>query len=399
MVPFFHVRLQTKVQKELFMNYFDNSATTQPFEDVVAVYQQVAMNYFANPSSSHKLGEEAKGLMSSARRQIADILNFQADEIFFASSGTEVNNWIMQAILPALQDIHLHRKKVLISAIEHPATLRQVDKLTKLGFDVELIKVNDDGRINLQHLKELLSTDVLLVSIMGVNNEVGSIQPVEEIAHLLVDFPQVIWHMDAVQMITSQMDVLQHDRIDMLTLSSHKFHSVKGVGILAKRKRVASQPLLFGGGQESGQRSSTENLAAIVATSRALRIMSESQPAAKEKLAVFRLQIVDSLKKNGWQVFAENTASEHIVCAALIGVPGEVLLHAFESHDVYISTTSACSSRTHAEHATLTAMGIAKDISTSAVRISMAHTTTQAEVDYLINTIHRVTKQFRQEDK
>lgn len=380
------------------MNYFDNSATTKPLEDVLAVYQQVALNYFANPSSSHKLGEEAKGLMTSARRQIAKILNFHTDEIFFASSGTEVNNWIMQAILPALHEIHLHRNKVLISAIEHPATLRQIDKLKSLGFDVEVIKVNQDGQINLQHFEKLLSSEVLLVSIMGVNNEVGSIQPVEEIAKLLYKYPQVIWHMDAVQTITTQMDLLKHDRVDMLTLSSHKFHSVKGVGILAKRKRVASQPLLLGGGQENGQRSSTENLAAIVASSRALRIMSELQRESKETLSVFRQKIVDSLKENDWQVFAENTASEHIVCAALVGIPGEVLLHAFESQDVYVSTTSACSSRTHSEHATLTAMGIDKGISKSAIRISMAHTTTQSEVDYLIKTINLITNQFRQVD-
>lgn len=381
------------------MYYFDNSATTQPTADVLSVYQQVALNYFGNPSSAHKLGEEAKALMTSARNQIADILSFEDSEIFFASSGTEVNNWVMQGILPALKDIHIHRNKVLISAIEHPATMKQLGKLQSLGFEVELINVNDDGRINLDHFKELLTNEVLLVSIMGVNNEVGAIQPVEEIAAILTDFPQVIWHMDAVQTVTSQLDLMKHDRIDMLTLSSHKFHSVRGVGILAKRRRVASQPLLFGGGQENGQRSSTENLAAIVATSRAIRLMNELQKETKAKLASFRQDIIHRFKENSWRVFAEETASEHIVCAAYPGIPGEVLLHAFEDQDVFISTTSACSSRSHSEHATLKAMGVEEAISKSAIRISMAHTTTREDVDYLLNTINTVTNQFRLEDK
>ncbi|XJS09914.1 cysteine desulfurase family protein [Aerococcaceae bacterium WGS1372] len=379
------------------MYYFDNSATTKPLEDVLATYQQVATKYFANPSSSHKLGEEAKGLMNLARKQIADILGFDDSEIFFASSGTEVNNWVMQAILPALKNIHVGRNKVLISRIEHPATMKQVNKLQELGFDIEFIKVNDDGVIDLDNFRSLLTSDVLLVSIMGVNNEVGAIQPVKDIERILKDYPQVIWHMDAVQTVTTQLELLKYPRIDMLTLSSHKFHSVKGVGILAKRNRVASQPLLFGGGQECGQRSSTENLAAIVATSRALRIMNEVQQEAKTNLSTFRQQIIDSFKQNGWQIFAEHTGSEHIICAAYAGIPGEVLLHAFESHDVYISTTSACSSRTHTDHATLTAMGVDKTISKSAIRISMAHTTTQKEVDYLIKTIKLVTDKFRQQ--
>lgn len=377
------------------MYYFDNSATTQPTKDVLEVYQQVSLNYFGNPSSAHMLGEQSKALMNSARKQIAQILSFKESEIFFASSGTEVNNWVMQAILPAIKDSHLDRNKVLISSIEHPATMNQIQFIRALGFDVELVKVNEDGRINLDHFKELLTNEVLLVSIMGVNNEVGAIQPLEEIASILKNFPQVIWHMDAVQTVTTQLDMVRNHRVDMLTLSSHKFHSVRGIGILAKRNRVASRPLLYGGGQENGQRSSTENLAGIVATSRALRLMSEKQTETKEKLADYKRQIVTNLKNNGWHIFAESTASEHIICAALPVVPGEVILHAFEEHQVFISTTSACSSRSHKEHATLTAMGIEEKISKSAIRLSMAHTTTQEEVDYLIQTINKVTENFK----
>ena len=377
------------------MYYFDNSATTKPTTEILDIYQKVSLNYFGNPSSAHKLGEEAKALMTSARRQIATILGFESNEIYFASSGTEVNNWVMQPILKAIKQIHPNRNKVLISSIEHPATMKQIPLLESLGYQVELINVDGNGQIDLAHFESLLDNEVLLVSVMGVNNEVGAIQPVKEIATLLQKFPQVIWHMDGVQTITSQIELLREPRIDMITLSSHKFHSVRGVGILAQRQRVPNMPLLHGGGQETGRRSSTENLAGIVATSRALRKMNEIQVDTKERLADYRSRIIDTLTNLDWQVFAEATGSEHIVCAALAPVPGEVLLHALEAHDVFVSTTSACASRSHQEHATLKAMNIPDEISKSAIRLSMAHTTTNKDVDYLLTTLEQVTEQFK----
>lgn len=376
------------------MYYFDNSATTKPIPQILDVYQQVSLNYFGNPSSAHHLGEQAKALMNSARAQIADILSFKANEIFFASSGTEVNNWVLQSILEAIKNDHPKRNKVIISSIEHPATMTQIPLLESRGYVVELVRVNANGQIDLTHLEELLDNDVLLVSIMGVNNEVGAVQPVKEIASVLKQYPQVIWHVDGVQAVTSQLELLRESRIDMLTLSSHKFHSVRGVGILAKRQRVSSKPLLYGGGQESGHRSSTENLAGIVATSRALRQMNEIQTETKERLKAYQERIFNSQRELGWEIFAQDSASEHIVCAALAPVPGEVLLHALESFDIFVSTTSACASRSHQTHATLKAMNVPDRISKSAIRISMAHTTTDEEVDYLIEVLGKVTEKF-----
>ena len=377
------------------MYYFDNSATTKPTPEILNIYQKVSLNYFGNPSSAHKLGEESKALMTSARKQIAAILGFESNEIYFASSGTEVNNWVMQPILKAIKQIHPNRNKVLISSIEHPATMKQIPLLESLGYQVELIKVDANGQIDLAHFETLLDNEVLLVSVMGVNNEVGAIQPVNEMATLLQKYPQVIWHMDGVQTITSQIALLREPRIDMITLSSHKFHSVRGVGILAQRQRVPNMPLLHGGGQETGRRSSTENLAGIVATSRALRKMNEIQADTKERLATYRGRIIETLKNLDWQVFAETTSSEHIVCAALAPVPGEVLLHALEAHDIFVSTTSACASRSHQEHATLKAMKTPDEISKSAIRLSMAHSTTDEDVDYLLKSLEQVTEQFK----
>lgn len=376
------------------MFYFDNSATTQPSETVMKVVQEVAINYFANPSSIHFMGEKSKALLNSARQQVAELLDYKESEIYFTSSGTEANNWVFQAVLPALGSLHSERKKVIISSIEHPSITAQIEMIERMGYIVELAPVDEDGVLDLKSLAQLITKDVLILSTMSVNNEVGSIQPLDAIAELLKDFPQIVWHVDGIQSVTTQFENMLNKRIDLLSLSSHKFHSVRGVGILAKRQKVDSEPMLYGGGQEAGLRSSTENLPAIVATAKALRLSKESQEIVKPKLKLYREKICHSLTSQKWQVYAEQTGSEHIICAALKGVPGEVLVHALAEKSVIVSTTSACSSRKHQAHHTLKAMNIPEAISTSAIRISMSHTTTDEDVTALINAIEVVSQKF-----
>lgn len=374
--------------------YFDNSATTQPSQEALEISKELSFKYFANPSSAHKLGVEAHSLMNSARSQIADILKYQPEEIYFMSSGTEVNNFVLQGALPQIAK-HRSGRRVLISSIEHPATMKQIDYLKAQNYEVELIPVKIDGVIDLEKLKNLVDDEVLLISTMAVNNEVGAVQPLEEIARILEDYPQAIWHVDGVQAVITRLASIQHPRIDLLTLSSHKFHGIRGAGILAKRQRVSYQPLLHGGGQESNLRSSTENLPANVVAARALRIAWEQQQETRAKLEVHRNNLLETFVDNGWQVFAQESASEHILCVALPPIPGEVLLHAFEEVGIYLSTTSACSSRTHQEHATLHAMGVPRQVSQSAIRVSMSSTTTEAEVDYFISQIPSITGGFK----
>ncbi|MRI85448.1 aminotransferase class V-fold PLP-dependent enzyme [Aerococcaceae bacterium WS4759] len=376
------------------MFYFDNSATTQPSETVMKVVQEVAINYFANPSSIHFMGEKSKALLNSARQQVAELLDYKESEIYFTSSGTEANNWVFHAVLPALGSLHSERKKVIISSIEHPSITAQIEMIERMGYIVELAPVDEDGVLDLKSLAQLITKDVLILSTMSVNNEVGSIQPLDAIAELLKDFPQIVWHVDGIQSVTTQFENMLNKRIDLLSLSSHKFHSVRGVGILAKRQKVDSEPMLYGGGQEAGLRSSTENLPAIVATAKALRLSKESQEIVKPKLKLYREKICQSLTSQKWQVYAEQTGSEHIICAALEGVPGEVLVHALAEKSVIVSTTSACSSRKHQAHHTLKAMNIPEAISTSAIRISMSHTTTDEDVTALINAIEVVSQKF-----
>lgn len=377
------------------MLYFDHSATTQPSSQALETFNQVAANFYANPSSLHPMGEEAARLLTASRQQIADILAFDRAEVYFTSSGTESNNWVLQKIVPARREIQPDRYQVILSSIEHPSITAQIPFLEALGLEVILVPVNEAGQIDLDFLEEHLSDKVLLLSTMAVNNEMGAVQPLKEIALLLKKQPQILWHVDGVQAVTSQLAILQESRIDLLTLSSHKFHSVKGVGILAMRKHLPKAVFLFGGGQEAGLRSSTENLPAIVAASKALRLAFEGQAAGKEKLLGFQMEIRQLLEESGWTLFGGESQSEHIICAALPPVPGEVMVHAFAGENIMISTTSACSSRVADQHHTLKAMGIADTIAKSAIRISLSQTTQKEEVEALCQAIKTISRNFQ----
>ena len=377
------------------MIYLDNSATTCPLPEVLATYQTVSTRYFANPSSAHGLGVEAQQLLRQARQQIATILAFQESEIYFTSSGTESNNWVLQGIVTALKEKYPTRNKILISAIEHPSIQNQVAHLTKRGFQVLQCPVDSDGQLQLEWFETQLGEDVLLVSTMAVNNEVGTVQPLEQLSELLVAYPSIVWHVDAVQAITCELELLQQlRRMDVCTLSSHKFHAPRGVGILAKRQSIVAQPLLYGGGQEFGLRSSTENLAGIVATAKALRMVQQEQVHTRQKLAHYRQKIVAQLETLGWQVFGGERVSAHIICASLAGVPSEVMMNALGAHQIYVSTTSACSSRAKSAHHTLGAMGVEPNLAKSAIRLSMAMTTTEQEIEKTMMILAQVTKQF-----
>lgn len=376
------------------MYYFDCSATTVPHDEVLEVFCKVSTHYWANPSSAHAFGEQARQLLNQARQQVAQLLQVSTKEVLMTSSGTESNQWVMTAIVDALHERHPHKRRIILSEVEHPSVMNHVTDLRQRGYDVQLCAVDSDGRLDLANLESLLNDDVLLLSTMAVNNEVGTIQPLEEMASLLQLYPSVAWHVDGVQAVTTQFSLLLNPRIDLLTLSSHKFHSVKGVGLLVKKQRIPSHVWLVGGGQEQGLRSSTENVPAIVATAKALRLAVEKQ-SQHSTLALYRQRLVTTLNQCGWTVFGGDKTSEHIVCAALPPIPGEVLVHAFGEKKVYVSTTSACSSRKHQSHHTLKAMGVSNKLSESAIRMSMSMYTTEQDIQHLIHAIQQVTHQLQ----
>ena len=375
------------------MIYFDNSATTKMYPEVLDTYRKVNEQFFGNPSSLHRIGNEADALLQQSRKQIAQLLAVQPDEIFFTSGGTESDNWAIKGT--AMEKFHAG-KHMIASSVEHPAVSKSLEQLGKLGFEITYLPVDTDGIISVEELGKAIRKDTILVSVMAINNEVGSIQPIEAIGELLENYPWVHFHVDAVQAVGECVPLIQHPRVDLLSLSAHKFHGPKGVGILYKKhgKRIA--PLLTGGGQEAGMRSTTENVGGVAAMAKALRMTLENGASSREQEQLVRGKLFAALSEyEDVRIFSPEDGAGHILCFAMKGVRGEVMVHAFEIQDIFISTTSACSSRKKGTPYTLGSMGVPLSWSQCAVRISLSGENTQAEADAFIEHFRTLHQQFQ----
>ncbi|WP_373808975.1 cysteine desulfurase family protein [Streptococcus ferus] len=353
------------------MIYFDNSATTIPYPEVLRTYQEVASKIWGNPSSLHRLGSQAGQLLEASRQQIAALLAKQPNEIFFTSGGTEGDNWVLKGVSFEKQAYGNH---VIVSDIEHPAVKESAKWLASQGFEIDYAPVNKAGFVDLKALEQLIRPETILVSIMAVNNEIGAIQPIKAISDLLADRPTISFHVDAVQAIGKiPLEDYLTDRVDFATFSGHKFHAPRGVGFIYKKAGKRITPLLTGGGQESDLRSTTENLAAIAAMAKALRLVFDKDVANLSKIAAMKERLFNELSRYEDVILfsANQDFVPNIVTFGVKGVRGEVLVHAFEEHDIYISTTSACSSKAGKPAGTLISMGIPKSLAETAVRISL----------------------------
>ncbi|UQS85169.1 cysteine desulfurase [Apilactobacillus apisilvae] len=378
------------------MIYFDNSATTKPDLSVIDTYAKVSEKIWGNPSSLHKFGEQAFHLLEQSRQQIAKLLSVSPEEIFFTSGGTEGDNWAIKGTALERREYGNH---IITSSIEHPAVMNSMKDLSKLGFDITYLPVNKNGQVNVKDLKEAIKPTTILVSIMAVNNEVGSIQPVKEIGKALKEYSKVSYHIDAVQGLGKGLhDDIFNDRADFITFSGHKFHAPRGVGFMYKRKGKKIAPLLSGGGQEHNLRSSTENLPSITAMARALRLLKTDEKQKIQNQVNIKQLIFDHIKKYDKIITFSKVTSNfapHILCFAIKGVKGETIVHAFESYDIFISTTSACSSKKHLASSTLNAMKIPEDESTSAVRISLDEHNTVEEAKRFIDVFDILYDKFK----
>lgn len=370
------------------MIYFDNAATTKIYDDALTSYVQVSQKFFGNPSSLHQLGVDAYQVLTKARTQVASLLSVQPEEIFFTSGGTESNNW---AIKGTALEKSVFGKHIITTKIEHPSVIQTCKQLERLGFEVTYLDVDSKGIVSVHQLKENLRKDTILVSVMAVNNEVGAVQPIAEIAKVLEEYPSIHFHVDAVQAVERASQLLAIGRIDLLSLSAHKFHGPRGVGIMYKKFGRKIQALLTGGGQEKGERSTTENLPGIVATTKALRMALEEKSVTGE----LRSQLWKELAtKPEIRIFSPEDGASHVLCFAIKGVRGEVVVHAFENHGIYISTTSACSSKKADSSSTLYAMDVPTEWATGAVRVSFSNDNTKEEVEQFIDVLHQLMKQF-----
>lgn len=360
------------------MIYFDNSATTPIDAGALDSYRQVSAKIWGNPSSLHQLGDKAAEMLELSRQQAADLLGVHHGEIFFTSGGTEGDNWAIKGTALAKKDFGRH---IITTSVEHPAVLESMKQLESLGFEVTYLPVGKDGCVSPEDLKAALRDQTILVSVMAVNNEMGAVQPIDEIGDILRDYPPVHFHVDAVQAFGTVPFTLGNDsRVDLAVLSAHKFHGPRGVGILFKKSGRVIAPLLTGGGQESGQRSTTENLPGIVATVKAMRLMqySDEKVNSLNHLRTELAQFLSNFEKV--RIFSSKQGAPHILCFGIMGIRGEVLVHALEEVGIYISTTSACSSRSGVQSGTLIAMGVPNSVAETAVRVSFSTRNTGAEL-------------------
>lgn len=377
------------------MIYFDNSATTKPYPEALATYTEVATRIWGNPSSLHNLGSQATRILEASRKQIAELIGKKAEEIYFTSGGTEGDNWILKGV--AFEKA-LYGKHIIVSDIEHPAIKESAAWLKTQGFEVDYAPVDARGFVKVDALAKLLRPDTTLVSVMAVNNEIGSIQPIHDIAALLEDRPTVSFHVDAVQALAKvATEVYLPERVDFATFSSHKFHGLRGVGFVYIKEGKKITPLLTGGGQEKEMRSTTENVAGIAATAKALRLAMENQEAFASKTQQMKEVIRKELANYpDVTIFSgEDHFAPHILTFGIKGVRGEVVVHAFEEFDIYISTTSACSSKAGKPAGTLIAMGVDKSIAQTAVRLSLDLENDMSQVEQFLTKFKLIYEQTR----
>ena len=377
------------------MIYFDNSATTKPYPEALETYMQVASKILGNPSSLHRLGDQATRILDASRQQIADLIGKKSEEIFFTSGGTEGDNWVIKGVAFEKAQFGKH---IIVSAIEHPAVKESALWLKSQGFEVDFAPVDEEGFVDVEALGALIRSDTTLVSIMAVNNEIGSVQPIKAISELLADKSTISFHVDAVQAL-AKISTKKYltERVDFATFSGHKFHGVRGVGFVYIKYGKKIMPLLTGGGQERDYRSTTENVAGIAATAKALRLSMEKLDIFTSKTGQMKAVIRQALLDYP-DIFVfsdEKDFAPHILTFGIKGVRGEVIVHAFEDYDIFISTTSACSSKAGKPAGTLIAMGVDKDKAQSAVRLSLDLENDMSQVEQFLTKLKLIYNQTR----
>ncbi|MCJ1908566.1 cysteine desulfurase family protein [Planococcus ruber] len=350
------------------MIYLDNSATTKPRTEVLETFMKANEQYYANPASLHQMGNEAEDLLENAREQIKRILNME--HVIFTSGGTESNNL---ALFGAARANRHRGKHIISSATEHPSVLNSLKELEKEGFEITILNVNSSGEISLDELKNALRNDTILVSLMHVNNEIGTIHPIAEVKALLQG-SRTLLHVDAVQSI-GKIQLNAKSMPDLLTVSGHKIHGLKGSGVLAFNQLELSA-VQFGGGQESGLRSGTVSVPHAAAFAKALRL-AEPNPAFADwnkELREFFSEFA------GVKVVSPNGAAPHILAVAVKGVKGEILVSGLQTESVIVSTSSACSSKNKKASHVIEAIGLSREYKDGVMRISFGAFTTAEDI-------------------
>ena len=372
--------------------YFDNSATTRVLDSVKDIVVKTMTEDYGNPAAKHRKGMEAEQYIREARKIIADSMKVQEKEILFTSGGSESNNMALIGTAWANQRAGKH---IISTAIEHPSVYNPLGVLEELGFEVTILPVDHDGHISLKELEEAIRPDTILVSTMYVNNEVGAVEPVEEISRVIkAKNPSALYHVDAIQAYGKYVIRPKKQGIDLLSVSSHKIHGPKGVGFLYIRSGVKIKPLIYGGGQQAGMRSGTENVPGVTGFGAAVKEMYTDHA----KLIGLKDYMTDRLGEIEGTVINSKkgeASAPQIVSVSFEGVRSEVLLHALEDKGIYVSSGSACSSNHPGISGTLKGIGVAQKLLDSTIRISFGIFNTKEEVDYTIDVLKELVPVLR----
>lgn len=379
--------------------YLDNAATTKVSQSVYDKMSQVLLTDFGNPSSLHKKGMLAEQYVKEAREQLADILKCDTSELIFTSGGTESNN---MALIGAALANRRAGNHIITTRIEHASVYEPLLFLESMGFNISFLPVDNDGRVAVDTLLAEITEETILVSVMCVNNEIGSIEPIAKIAKAIKEKkPDILFHVDAIQAFGKLKLQPGKDGIDLMSVSGHKIHGPKGSGFLYVKNKTKLKPIIYGGGQEKGMRSGTENVPAIAGLGIAAKEMyqeltnnQEHLFSLKERL-IGRLSRIEGVTINGIPEEGIRDTAPHIVSASFAGVRSEVLLHALEEMGVYTSSGSACSSNHPAISGTLQAIGVKKELLDATLRFSFSVKTTSEEIEYAADCVEQLLPKLR----
>lgn len=367
--------------------YFDNSATTKSYDEVIEAVSKGMKEYFGNPSSLHKIGMNCEKRLNEAREYFASTIKCNKEEIYFTSGGSEGNNLILKGLLKPGHHF-------ITTAFEHHSIISTCKQLEEKGVKVTYLDVDSEGRISLEDLEEAITKDTVLVSIMQVNNEIGVIQDIEAIGKLIKErSSRAKFHVDAVQGYGKLPIDVNKSNVDFLTVASHKIHGPKGVGFIYIKKGIILNSLISGGSQEKGIRAGTENLPGIIGFEKAAQMTFEEMESRYDKVLelkkyfVERLNEIKDIRVNG----EIDGFSPYILNVSFLGVRAEVLLHLLEEQNIYVATGSACTSKSSAAHGSyvIKSLGLSNKEVESAIRFSFSYENTKEEVDYTIDVLKK----------
>lgn len=375
--------------------YFDNASTTRVDPRVLDVFNKVHNETFANPSSIHKEGQKAFYLFNRTKEEILKCLHLSNHEVIYLSGATEANNLAIKGSALRYKN---RGKHIITSSYEHPSIIEAYEQLKKeFGYSVTYLNPDENGVITAKAVKEAIKEDTILVSIMAVNNEIGSINPIEEIADLLTQYPKILFHVDACQALGKLEKEINYSKVDLLTLSAHKIHGLVGFGALIKKKNIDLLPLASGGGQEYNLRSGTEDLASATAFTEAIKLVLSNEKQNYIKVKELSTLLINYLKEHNdlFELNSIEPINPYIINFSTLTKKGSVVVEALSNNNIMVSSTSACHSSKEVGSYVVKSLGKSESISKNTIRVSLDASNTIEEMKYFIETLDRIIGEIR----